>query len=98
MQVMECLGQHLEHWAFSPAYPELVHLPLLRLRRLVKTLKVERFRAALRSLVTAVESQAALVTQHRSGLACAPTDAAAITAFMTHACVREKVRAAFDLT
>ena len=66
MQVVEALARHLSHWAFHPAFPELAHLPLLRLRKLAKGLPVERFRAGLRALGVALETQADLVTQHRA--------------------------------
>lgn len=90
-QVIGALAQHLSHWAFSPAFPELAHLPLLRLRKLCKSLKVERFRAALRKLVVACESQLTLVMEQRARLNCAPADTAAIAAFMSDPALREQV-------
>ena len=44
-QVMEQLAQHLGQWSCSVAFPELVHLTLVHLRRFVKSTTVERFRA-----------------------------------------------------
>lgn len=49
MQVWELLGEHLGQWAYSVAFPELAHLPLVQLRRFAKTVAVERFKAQVRS-------------------------------------------------
>ncbi|KAK9791168.1 hypothetical protein WJX73_004155 [Symbiochloris irregularis] len=89
-QVIEALARHLTHWAFSPAFPELSHLPSLRLRKLAKTLPVERFRGMVKALIVAVEAQATLVTQHRAELACAPTDVEAVAQFMADPALREQ--------
>ena len=91
VQVIETLARHLSHWAFHPAFPELAHLPLLRLRKLAKSLPVERFRTALRALVVALESQADLVTQHRARLPCAPSNTDAVAGFMADEALREQV-------
>ena len=32
-QVLELLCEHLHHWGFSPAFPELLHVPIVALRR-----------------------------------------------------------------
>ena len=42
---MEQLAQHLGQWSCSVAFPELAHLPLVHLRRFVKSTTIERFRA-----------------------------------------------------
>lgn len=89
--MLQAISQHLSHWAFAPSFPELAHIPLLRLRKLAKILPVERFRTSLKSLVTAVESQAVLVTQHRDALTCAPTDAQAMAGFMADKGLRAQV-------
>lgn len=57
----------LAQWAYSPAFPELAHLPLRALRRFQKATPVNKFRKAAAALVAAAERNAAWVAQKRDG-------------------------------
>jgi nucleolar complex protein 2 len=53
--VVELLAEHLAHWSYSPAFPELSLLPVLNLRRFAKTTKVDKFRKAVKALLDTIE-------------------------------------------
>ena len=49
---LQLLAAHLNQWAYSPAFPELAHVPSRDLRRFCKATQVTRFRKAARAAVT----------------------------------------------
>ena len=61
--------------------PEMAHLATVQLRRLLKQLPVERFRTAIRTLVSALEASCASVLAARSAQPFKLSDAAALQAF-----------------
>ena len=81
MQVVELMAQHFARWAGSPSMPEMAHLATVQLRKLLKQLPAERFRTAIRTLVTALESSCSAVLAARSSRALQLSDAAALQAF-----------------
>ena len=44
LQATELLAEHLAQWAYSPAFPELLHVPAMQLKAFAKATPVERFR------------------------------------------------------
>ena len=52
---LQLLAAHLNQWAYSPAFPELAHVPSRDLRRFCKATQVTRFRKAARAVVDAAE-------------------------------------------
>jgi nucleolar complex protein 2 len=79
--VMELLAAHLAPWAASPALPELARAPLARLRAFSKGSSVDRFRAAARGLISAIEASAATVAAARADGTLAPRDGPGVAAF-----------------
>lgn len=82
VQTMEILAGALALHARSPAFPDLSHLPVLSLRRFIKSATVEKFRTQATLLVHAVESQAKLVGMERDGVDFAPKDLATVSNFL----------------
>ncbi|KAK9835130.1 hypothetical protein WJX81_000218 [Elliptochloris bilobata] len=81
-QVLELLATHLAGWACSAGFPELAHVPLLRLRRFAASTPVERFRSAAHGLAAALEANADFVAAERSRAGFAPLHACALQAFL----------------
>lgn len=73
-QAMELLAEHLAQWAYSPAFPELLHVPAAQLRAFAKATPVERFRKQARSLLDAAERHAEWVKAKRNAVDFAPKD------------------------
>ena len=65
-QVLELLAAHLAGAACSAGFPELAHVPLLRLRHFAAATPVERFRSAARGLAAALEANAQFVAAARA--------------------------------
>jgi nucleolar complex protein 2 len=82
VQTLELLASSLALSARSPAFPELVHLPTLALKRFAKASPVERFRSQARMLLDAVAANARLVGLERDNANFAPKDADAVAAFL----------------
>ena len=82
MQVVELMAQHFARWAGSPSMPEMAHLATVQLRKLLKQLPAERFRTAIRTLVTALERSCSTVLAARSSRPSKLSDAAALQAFL----------------
>lgn len=80
--MLELLAAHLAGWACSAGFPELAHVPLLRLRRFAAGTPVERFRSAARGLAAALEANAGYVAAARACAGAAPADARALQAFL----------------
>ncbi len=80
--MLELLADHLRQWSCSVAFPELSHLPLLSLRRFAKTCAVERFRRSAKSLVEAIERNAAWVGRARDAVEFSPKDVSAVAGFL----------------
>ncbi len=93
-QALELLAGHLAAWAAAPGFPELAHVPLLRLRRFAAATPVERFRAGARGLIAALEANAAWAAAARSAAGFAPGDAAAVAGFLAAEDAAGAVRAA----
>lgn len=90
---MELLAAHFAQWACSPAFPEMVQLPLQQLRRFGKHCKVERFRSSAKALSAALEANVAYVAVHRASNAFAPKDTASVLSFLVSDDAQQKVRA-----
>jgi nucleolar complex protein 2 len=73
-QAMELLAEHLAQWAYSPAFPELLHVPAAQLRVFAKATPVERFRKQARGLLDAAERHAEWVKAKRNAVDFAPKD------------------------
>lgn len=82
VQTLELLAASLALNARSPAFPELVHLPTLALKRFAKASPVERFRSQARLLLDATAANARLVGLERDEVDFAPKDAEAVAAFL----------------
>lgn len=82
---MELLASSLALSARSPAFPELVHLPMLALKRFAKASPVERFRSQARLLLDAIDTNAKFVGSRRDAANFAPKDADAVAAFLQYA-------------
>jgi hypothetical protein len=93
VQVMELLAAHFAQWACSPAFPEMVQLPLQQLRRFGKKCKVERFRSSAKALSAALEGNFAHVAGHRASNAFAPKDTASVLSFLVSDNAQQGVRA-----
>jgi len=93
-QALELLAGHLAAWACAPGFPELAHVPLLRLRRFAAGTPVERFRAGARGLIAALEANAAWAAAARGAAGFAPGDAAAVAGFLAAEDAAGAVRAA----
>lgn len=81
---MEVLAGALALYARNPAFPELSHLPMLSLRRFIKSSPVDKFRSQATLLVHAAEAQAKLVGMERDGVDFAPKDLAAVSTFLRY--------------
>ena len=84
VQTMEVLAGALALYARNPAFPELSHLPILSLRKFIKSSPVDKFRSQATLLVHAVDAQAKLVGIERDGVDFAPKDLAAVSAFLRY--------------
>ena len=93
LQVMELLAAHFVQWACSPAFPEMVQLPLQQLRRFGKHCKVERFRSSAKALSAALEANVVYVAVHRASNAFAPKNTASVLSFLVSDDAQQKVRA-----
>lgn len=91
-QVLELLAAHLAGWACSAGFPELAHVPLLRLRRFAAGTPVERFRSAARGLAAALEANAGFVAAARARAGAAPADARALQGFLAAEDAAQAVR------
>lgn len=80
---MELLAGSLALYATNPGFPELVHLPMLTLRRFVKASPVDKFRSQTTLLLHAVDSQAKYVGLQRDGVEFAPKDVEAAASFLS---------------
>ena len=76
------IADHLEQWAYHPAFPELCHIPLKRLRSFVKTTPNSGFRRKAQSLITAAERTGEWVARRRDEANFAPRDWSAVDAFL----------------
>lgn len=92
-RVLSILADHLEQWAYHPAFPELCHIPLKRLRRFVKTTPNPGFRRKAQSLVAAAERTNEWVARRRDDAEFAPRDMKAVEAFLAD----ERAKAAAPL-
>lgn len=79
---MELLAGSLALWAYNPGFPELVHLPLVALKKFVKGSPVERFRRQAKLLVDSVEATVKFVGFARDTVEFAPKDVAAVASFL----------------
>jgi nucleolar complex protein 2 len=79
---MELLAGSLALYARNPGFPELVHLPMLTLRRFIKASPVEKFRSQATLLLHAVGSHAKYVGMQRDGVDFAPKDTDSTAAFL----------------
>lgn len=79
LQVLELLAGHLAQWSCHVAFPELVQLPLLHLRRFAKASPVERFRKSAKQLVDAIERNVAWVGAARDRAEFGPKDTAKVS-------------------
>ena len=90
--MLELLAAHLAGWACSAGFPELAHVPLLRLRRFAASTPVERFRSAARGLAAALEANAGFVAAARARAGVAPADARALQTFLAAEDAAQAVR------
>ena len=79
---LQLLAAHLNQWAYSPAFPELAHVPSRDLRRFCKATQVTRFRKAARAVVDAAERNADWIARKRDNVDFAPKDFARARAFL----------------
>ena len=79
---LQLLAAHLNQWAYSPAFPELAHVPSRDLRRFCKATQVTRFRKAARAVVDAAERNADWIARKRDNVDFAPKDFDRARAFL----------------
>ena len=79
---LQLLAAHLNQWAYSPAFPELAHVPSRDLRRFCKATQVTRFRKAARAVVDAAERNADWIVRKRDNVDFAPKDFDRARAFL----------------
>jgi nucleolar complex protein 2 len=79
---LQLLAAHLNQWAYSPAFPELAHVPSRDLRRFCKATQVTRFRKAARAVVDAAERNADWIARKRDAVDFAPKDFDRARAFL----------------
>ncbi len=91
-QVLELLAAHLAGAACSAGFPELAHVPLLRLRHFAAATPVERFRSAARGLAAALEANVQFVAAARARAGFAPSDTSALQAFLAAEDAAQAVR------
>jgi len=79
---MEALAEHLHQNAYSPAFPELAHIPMRELKKFCKTVSVTRFRKAARAVIEAAERTSDWVIRKRDVVDFAPKDIAKVSNFL----------------
>lgn len=79
---MEALAEHLHQNAYSPAFPELAHIPTRELKKFCKTVSVTRFRKAARAVIEAAERTSDWVIRKRDAVDFAPKDLAKVSNFL----------------
>mmetsp|Transcript_5441 Transcript_5441/g.18317 ORF Transcript_5441/g.18317 Transcript_5441/m.18317 type:complete len:793 (+) Transcript_5441:122-2500(+) len=79
---MEALAEHLHQNAYSPAFPELAHIPTRELKKFTKTITVTRFRKAARAVIEAAERTSDWVIRKRDAVDFAPKDLAKVENFL----------------
>ena len=79
---MEALSEHLHQNAYSPAFPELAHIPMRELKKFCKTVNVTRFRKAARAVIEATERTSDWVIRKRDNVDFAPKDLDKVDAFL----------------
>ena len=79
---MESLAEHLHQNAYSPAFPELAHIPMRELKKFCKTVTVTRFRKAARAIIEASERTTDWVIRKRDNVDFAPKDLAKVDSFL----------------
>ena len=79
---MEALAEHLHQNAYSPAFPELAHIPMRELKKFTKHVTVTRFRKAARAVIEAAERTSDWVIRKRDSVDFAPKDLAKVENFL----------------
>ncbi|CAM6102685.1 unnamed protein product [Calypogeia fissa] len=80
--VLDQLANHLAHWSYSVAFPELATIPLVHLRQILKTMKVDRFARKVKQLIAQIELNMQFVWSKRERANFALEDSKAVAAFL----------------
>lgn len=80
--VIEQLTEHLAQNSYSVAFPELSVVPLVQIRRMLKEVKVDRFRKLIKQLVEQIERNVEYVGKKRDGVSFSPKDISAVASFL----------------
>ncbi|XP_024364544.1 nucleolar complex-associated protein 2 [Physcomitrium patens] len=80
--VIEQLTEHLAQNSYSVAFPELSVVPLVQLRRMLKEIKVDRFRKLIKQLVEQIERNVEYVGKKRDGVSFSPKDISSASSFL----------------
>ncbi|KAH7439635.1 hypothetical protein KP509_04G069800 [Ceratopteris richardii] len=80
--VVDQISEHLVQWSYSVAFPELVQVPLLGLRRFVKATKVGRFQTQVKQLLNQIEENISYVGRKRDNISFCPKDSQMVTSFL----------------
>jgi hypothetical protein len=80
---MEALAEHLHQNAYSPAFPELAHIPTRELKKFCKSVTVTRFKKSARAVIDAAERTSDWVIRKRDGVDFAPKDLAKVQNFLS---------------
>ena len=84
MQTMELLAGNLALWSYNPGFPELVHMPLVALKKFGKVSPVERFRRQAKLLVDSIEANVRFVGHARDTVEFAPKDIKEVSSFLRY--------------
>jgi len=79
---MEALAEHLHQNAYSPAFPELAHIPTRELKKFSKTVSVTRFKKAARAVIDAAERTSDWIIRKRDNVDFAPKDLDKVANFL----------------
>ena len=80
---MEALAEHLHQNAYSPAFPELAHIPTRELKKFCKSVTVTRFKKSARAVIDAAERTSDWVIRKRDNVDFAPKDLAKVQNFLS---------------
>tara|TARA_Y100001954_G_scaffold227892_1_gene271505 strand:+ start:274 stop:2619 length:2346 start_codon:yes stop_codon:yes gene_type:complete len=79
---MEALAEHLHQNAYSPAFPELAHIPTRELKKFCKTVSVTRFKKAAKAVIDAAERTSDWMIRKRDNVDFAPKDLDKVANFL----------------
>ncbi|XVE75337.1 hypothetical protein DITRI_Ditri12bG0086300 [Diplodiscus trichospermus] len=80
--VIELLAMHFAQWSYHVTFPELVTIPLIRLRKFHETTTIESFRRLVKRFIDQVEQNIEFVQRKRDEVAFSPKDHQSVESFL----------------